>query len=74
MQKVSEERMKLRLDYSRETDLIFSDNIPLYADWLESRLTSKNTIINIPKDVKRCIYGTDYDEKKMCSRCGNYHF
>lgn len=38
MNKVSEERMKLRIEYSRETDLIFSDNIPAYADWLENKL------------------------------------
>lgn len=38
MNKVSEQRMKLRIEYSRETDLIFSDNIPLYADWLEKKL------------------------------------
>ena len=36
--KVSEERMKLRVEYSRETDLIFIDNIPAYADWLEKKL------------------------------------
>jgi len=35
---VSENRMKLRIEYARETDKIFSDNIPLYADWLEERL------------------------------------
>lgn len=38
MTKVSEQRMKLRIEYSRETDLIFSDNIPAYADWLEQKL------------------------------------
>ena len=38
MTKVSEQRMKLRIEYSRETDLIFSDNIPAYADWLEKKL------------------------------------
>ena len=38
MKKVSEERMRLRVEYSRETDLIFSDNIPAYADWLEKKL------------------------------------
>ena len=38
MNKVSEERMKLRIEYSRETDLIFIDNIPAYADWLENKL------------------------------------
>ena len=39
MTKVSEQRMKLRIEYSRETDLIFSENIPAYADWLEKKLT-----------------------------------
>jgi hypothetical protein len=38
MNKVSEQRIKLRIDYSRETDLVFSDNIPAYADWLEKKL------------------------------------
>lgn len=48
MTKVSKERMELRVIYSRETDLIFSDNIPLYADWLEKKLSEKlkNNIIN----------------------------
>lgn len=41
MKKVSEERMKLRIEYSRKTDLIFSDNIPAYADWLENKLSLK---------------------------------
>ena len=30
--------MRLRVEYSRETDKIFSDNIPEYADWLEEKL------------------------------------
>ena len=30
--------MTLRIEYSRETDLIFSDDIPKYADWLENKL------------------------------------
>lgn len=38
MTEVSEQRMKLRIEYSRETDLIFIDNIPAYADWLEKKL------------------------------------
>lgn len=42
--KVSHERMKLRVQYSRETDLIFSDNIPAYADWLEKKLAYIATI------------------------------
>lgn len=40
MNQVSEDRIKLRIEYSRETDLIFSDNIPAYADWLEKKLAS----------------------------------
>jgi len=47
MKKVSEERMKLRIEYSRETDLIFSDNIPAYADWLEERLALSQHDINV---------------------------
>ena len=46
MNKVSEERMKLRIDYSRETDLIFSDNIPAYADWLEQKLALSQPLVS----------------------------
>jgi hypothetical protein len=42
MKQVNEERMRLRIEYSRETNLIFSDNIPAYADWLEKRLAAVN--------------------------------
>jgi len=38
MKQVSENRIRLRIEYARETDKIFSDNIPQYADWLEERL------------------------------------
>lgn len=38
MTQVSIERMQLRVEYTRETDLLFSDNIPKYADWLEIKL------------------------------------
>lgn len=38
MNQVSISRMHLRVEYTRETDEIFSDNIPKYADWLETKL------------------------------------
>lgn len=38
MEKISEERIKLRIEYSRETEQIFHGNIPAYADWLENKL------------------------------------
>jgi hypothetical protein len=38
MTKVSEERMFLRIAYTRESGELFSDNIPAYADWLEIKL------------------------------------
>lgn len=40
MEKVNNDRMYLRVEYSRETDELFSDNIPKYADWLETKLAS----------------------------------
>jgi hypothetical protein len=40
MNKVSINRMHLRIEYTRETDLLFSDNIPKYADWLEIKLAA----------------------------------
>ena len=46
MTKVSEQRMKLRIEYSRETDLIFSDNIPAYADWLEKKLALSQPLVS----------------------------
>ena len=36
--KVGEKRIALRVLYTRETDLLFEDNIPKYADWLEIKL------------------------------------
>jgi hypothetical protein len=46
MNKVSEQRMKLRIEYSRETDLVFSDNIPAYSDWMEKKLAlSQDAVI-----------------------------
>jgi len=45
---MTENRIKLRMQYARETDNIFSDNIPLYADWLETRLAN----LENPKETK----------------------
>ena len=56
MTKVSEQRMKLRIEYSRETDLIFSDNIPAYADWLEKKLAlNKLPFIGLLQDIQEVI-------------------
>ncbi len=38
MEQVNENRMRLRIEYSRETDFLFSENIPAYANWLEKKL------------------------------------
>jgi hypothetical protein len=46
MRTVSEERMRLRIEYARETELIFSENIPAYADWLEKKLSMCQRIFN----------------------------
>jgi hypothetical protein len=40
MTKVSKNRMNLRILYTRETNIIFSDDIPKYADWLEISLAN----------------------------------
>ena len=40
MTRVSDQRIKLRITYKKETDKIFSDNIPKYADWLECELAN----------------------------------
>lgn len=52
MKKVSEQRMKLRIEYSRQTDLIFSDNIPAYADWLEKKLALSQNDVNSQTKLK----------------------
>jgi hypothetical protein len=74
MKPVSEERMRLRIEYSRETDLIFSDNIPAYADWLEKRLALRQPLVM--ESVCSCSKGKgiDHDEdgKAYCIDCGNY--
>jgi hypothetical protein len=38
------------------------------------KLERIHTVSNLPKDENRCVYGRDYDEKKICLKCGNYHF
>ena len=56
MTKVSEQRMKLRIEYSRETDFVFSDNIPAYADWLEKKLAlSKLPFSGLLQDIQEVI-------------------
>ena len=45
MGQVNENRMRLRIEYSRETDLIFSDNISAYADWLEKKLAMSQPLV-----------------------------
>jgi hypothetical protein len=52
---VNENRIKLRLQYSRETDLLFSENIPLYADWLEKKLAGicEHELIRTTKNYKK---------------------
>ena len=44
------DRIRLRIEYARETDKLFSDNIPAYADWLEVKL-AKAEAKNLPTDV-----------------------
>jgi hypothetical protein len=70
MTKVSEQRMKLRIEYSRETDLIFSDNIPAYADWLEKKLA----LSQLPVIGSACEHSwfpttKDYKRAWKCSKC-----
>ena len=68
MKQVDESRMWLRVKYSQETDLIFSDNIPAYADWLEKRLAA----IEYPKNS--CSEEWHLLSLNMgdgvCSKCG----
>jgi hypothetical protein len=40
MNKVNEQRIKLRIDYANETQEMFENNIPKYADWLENKLAA----------------------------------
>lgn len=73
MNKVSEERMKLRIEYSRETDLIFSDNIPAYADWLENKLALRQPPVSGRSEQFICpCCGSDKTYKTdaiHCNRC-----
>jgi hypothetical protein len=46
--------MRLRVEYSRETDLIFSDNIPAYADWLEKRLALRQPLVSGSLPIRYC--------------------
>jgi hypothetical protein len=48
MKQVSKNRMLLRVEYARETELIFSDDIPKYADWLEIKLAK---ILNVSEEI-----------------------
>lgn len=70
MNKVSEQRMKLRIEYSRETDLIFSDNIPAYADWLEKKLAlSQHDVIKSVCEKCRPMVNADWTAL-ICTECG----
>ena len=66
--KVSEERMKLRIDYSRETDIVYSDNIPAYADWLEKKL-SQHYVSECVHPLAELVNG---DEGLFCCKCQKY--
>lgn len=68
MNKVSEERMKLRIEYSRETDLIFSDNIPAYADWLEQKLALRQPPVVGRSEQLVCSCGS-----RLVKTTGGYH-
>ena len=38
MGKLQDQRMMLRLEFTREKGELFSDNIPAYCDWIERKL------------------------------------
>lgn len=74
MNKVSEERMKLRIEYSRETDLIFSDNIPAYADWLENKLALRQPPVSGQLNCEHDWLVDMYDHfgfpaSRFCDKC-----
>ncbi len=71
MNKVSEERIKLRVEYSRETDLIFSDNIPAYADWLEKKLALSQHDVSVCACGSKEYYTEQYKDvvKYYCKSC-----
>ena len=71
MNKVSKERMKLRVEYTRETDLMFSDNIPAYADWLEKKLALSQHDVMV--ELPTCIGGSSNNFAGICTACGNRH-
>lgn len=58
------DRIKLRIKYSRETGKLFSDNIPLYADWLEKKLSEKQFSLN---KCKNC--GCEFETKFKVMYC-----
>jgi hypothetical protein len=47
MSTVSEERMKVRVVYTRETNLIWNESIPAYARWLEIKLSESKEFCKI---------------------------
>lgn len=49
--------MQLRVQYSREHNELFSDNIPAYADWIEKKLSKVNELPKL-KDKN----GTEFGE------------
>lgn len=78
MTELSEQKMKLRTEFSHETGLIFINNIPAYADWLEKKLALRQPPVvdswvavserlpEIPKDVP------SYDQRvKVIASWGN---
>jgi hypothetical protein len=62
MTKVSDQRIKLRIVYAREKDLIFSDDIPKYADWLESELAN---LITKLEEISNLKYLRLYDTRNF---------
>jgi hypothetical protein len=72
MKKVSEQRMKLRIEYSRETDLIFSDNIPAYADWLEEKLALSQHDVSNSFDEGIKVEDCEYYCSDECDCVGKY--
>lgn len=73
MTKVSEQRMKLRIEYSRETDLTFSDNIPSYADWLEKKLAlSQHFSGSLLVEIKTLL--EQYRDEEMPDWNTPYHY
>lgn len=57
------ERIMLRIQYAKETDKLFSDNIPAYADWLEVRL-AKLEAKNLPTDDVSNLF--EFDKCPIC--------